>query len=189
MQIAQLYIQGQRVDMFDDVSVTITDTIKDVRDISKVFTEYSQTFSLPASKTNNKLFKHYYNNDIQNGFDARIRVPANIELNSIPFRSGYIKLEGVDLKNNTAHTYRITFFGNTISLKNLLGDDLLSSLSWLDNFSTEQDGTDLLWNPAFVEKYLTTSEYGKFVDGIRYPNAIQISHILKGFIMILMNLN
>ena len=160
--------------MFDDVGVTITDTIKDVRDISKVFTEYSQTFSLPASKTNNKLFKHYYNNDIQNGFDARIRVPANIELNSIPFKDGYIKLEGVDLKNNTAHTYRITFFGNTISLKNLLGDDLLSSLSWLDNFSTEQDGTNLLWNPTFVEKYLTTSVYDKFVDGVRYPNAIQI---------------
>ena len=174
MQIAQLYIQGQRVDMFDDVSVNITDTIKDVRDISKVFTEYSQTFSLPASKTNNKLFKHYYNNDIQNGFDARIRVPANIELNSIPFRNGYIKLEGVDLKNDTAHTYRITFFGNTISLKNLLGDDLLSSLSWLDNFSTEQDGTDLLYDKDFVEKYLTTSVYNKFVDGIRYPNAIQI---------------
>jgi hypothetical protein len=174
MQITQLYIDGQRVDMFDDVGVTITDTIKDVRDISKVFTEYSQTFSLPASKTNNKLFKHYYNNDIQNGFDARIRVPASIELNSIPFKNGYIKLEGVDLKNNTAHTYRITFFGNTISLKNLLGDDLLSSLSWLDNFSTEQDGTNLLWNPTFVEKYLTTSVYDKFVDGVRYPNAIQI---------------
>ena len=174
MQITQLYIDGQRVDMFDDVGISITDTIKDVRDISKVFTEYSQTFSLPASKTNNKLFKHYYNNDIQNGFDARIRVPANIELNSIPFRNGYIKLEGVDLKNNTAHTYRITFFGNTISLKNLLGDDLLSSLSWLDNFSTEQDGTDLLYDKDFVEKYLTTSVYNKFVDGIRYPNAIQI---------------
>lgn len=174
MQITQLYIDGQRVDMFDDVSVTITDTIKDVRDISKVFTEYSQTFSLPASKTNNKLFKHYYNNDIQNGFDARIRVPASIELNSIPFKSGYIKLEGVDLKNNTAHTYRITFFGNTISLKNLLGDDLLSSLSWLDNFSTEEDGTDLLYDKDFVEKYLTTSVYNKFVDGVRYPNAIQI---------------
>jgi len=174
MQIAQLYIDGQRVDMFDDVSISITDTIKDVRDISKVFTEYSQTFSLPASKTNNKIFKHFYNNDIQNGFDARIRVPANIELSSIPFRNGFIKLEGVDLKNNTAHTYRITFFGNTISLKNLLGDDLLSSLSWLDNFSTEEDGTDLLYDKDFIEKYLTTSEYSKFVDGVRYPNAIQI---------------
>ena len=174
MQIAQLYIDGQRVDMFEDVSISITDTIKDVRDISKVFTEYSQTFALPASKTNNKIFKHFYNNDIENGFDARIRVAANIELNSIPFRNGYIKLEGVDLKSNIANTYRITFFGNTVSLKNLLGDDLLSSLSWLDNFSTEQDGTDLLWDKDFVEKYLTTSVTNKVVDSVNYPNAIQI---------------
>ena len=160
--------------MFEDVSISITDTIKDVRDISKVFTEYSQTFALPASKTNNKIFKHFYNNDIENGFDARIRVAANIELNSIPFRNGYIKLEGVDLKSNIANTYRITFFGNTVSLKNLLGDDLLSSLSWLDNFSTEQDGTDLLWDKDFVEKYLTTSVTNKVVDSVNYPNAIQI---------------
>jgi hypothetical protein len=173
MQIAQLYIEGQRVDMFDDVSVTITDTIKDVRDISKVFTEYSQTFSLPASKTNNKIFKHFYNNDIQNGFDARIRVPANIELNSIPFRNGYIKLEGVDLKNDTAHTYRITFFGNTISLKNLLGDDLLSSLSWLDNFSKKPNGINLKVDKDDIEDYLTTS-INKSVDGVTYNNPIQV---------------
>ena len=173
MQIAQLYIQGQRVDMFDDVSVSITDTIKDVRDVSKVFTEYSQTFSLPASKTNNKIFKHFYNNDIQNGFDARIRVPANIELNSIPFKSGYIKLEGVDLKNNTANTYRITFFGNTISLKNLLGDDLLSSLSWLDKFSKKPNGDNLKIIESDIKQYLTTS-ITKSVDSVDYVAPIQV---------------
>ena len=173
MQITQLYIDGQRVDMFDDVGVTITDVLKDVRDISKVFTEYSQTFSLPASKTNNKLFKHYYNNDIQDGFDARIRVPASIELNSIPFKDGYIKLEGVDLKNNTAHTYRITFFGNTISLKNLLGDDLLSSLSWLDNFSKKPNGSNLRTTQGDIKEYLTTS-VTKSVDSVDYVAPIQV---------------
>jgi hypothetical protein len=160
--------------MFDDVSVTITDTIKDVRDVNKVFTEYSQTFSLPASKTNNKIFKHYYNNDIVGGFDARIRVPAKLELNSIPFKTGYIKLEGVDLRDNKAHTYRITFFGNTISLKNLLGEDLLSDLDWLNNFSVDENGDNLLWNAAFIEQYLTESVDDRTVDGVVYPNAIQV---------------
>lgn len=159
--------------MFDDVSVSITDTIKNVRDVSKVFTEYSQTFSLPASKTNNKIFKHFYNNDIQDGFDARIRVPANIELNSIPFKRGYIKLEGVDLKNNTANTYRITFFGNTISLKNLLGDDLLSSLSWLDNFSKKPNGDNLKILESDIKEYLTTS-ITKSVDSVDYVAPIQV---------------
>ena len=181
MQIAQLYIEGQRVDMFEDVSISITDTIKDVRDISKVFTEYSQTFALPASKTNNKIFKHYYNNDIVGGFDARIRVPANIELNSVPFRNGYIKLEGVDLKNNIAHTYRITFFGNTISLKNLLGDDLLSSLgsvpdgrvNLFNELSKKSNGTDLLYDKDDIETYLTT-QVNRTIDGDDYIAPIQI---------------
>jgi len=166
MQQVQVYINDQRVEMFDFESVTITDSIKDVRDVSKVFTAYSQTFSLPASKTNNKVFKHYYNGDIRDGFDSRTRVPARLELNSIPFKDGYIKLEGVDLKANKAHTYRITFFGNTVSLKDLLGDDLLSSLTWLSNFNLSYDLPN-------VKTHLTTA-VDKTVDGITYANPIQV---------------
>ncbi len=128
MQNIQLYIEGQRVDMFDDETVSITDTIQNVKKIDKIFTAFSRTFSLPATKINNKIFKHYYNFDIVNGFDARIKKNSNIELDSLPFRDGKIKLEGVDLKDNKPHTYRITFFGSTVVLKDLLGDDKLQSL-------------------------------------------------------------
>jgi len=64
MQLVQLYIEGQRVDMFADESVEITQTIQNIKDISKVFTDFTKTFTLPASPTNNKLFKHYYNYNI-----------------------------------------------------------------------------------------------------------------------------
>lgn len=173
MQQVNIYIDGQRAEMFDYESVVITDTIKDVRDVSKIFTEYSQTFSLPASKTNNKIFKHYYNNDINDGFDSRVRVPAKLELNSLPFKNGYIKLEGVDLRDNKAHTYRITFFGNTITLKELLGDDLLSSLNWLENFSFKENGDPLTFSSTDIESYLTT-EISKTVDSVSYVNPIQV---------------
>jgi hypothetical protein len=143
MQKIQLYIEGQRVDMFDDESVSITQSIKNVKDIDKVFTDFTRTFSLPASKTNNKIFKHYYNFDIQNGFDARIRKPANIELNTLPFTEGLIKLEGVDLKDNKPHTYKITFFGNTVTLNDILGDDKLSGLNSLTNLNQTYDATSV----------------------------------------------
>jgi hypothetical protein len=55
MQFIQLYIEGTRVDLFDDESVTLTNSIQQIKDISKVFTSFSQTFSIPASKINNKL--------------------------------------------------------------------------------------------------------------------------------------
>ena len=126
--------------MFKDETVSITDTIQNVKDIGKIFTAFSRTFSLPASKTNNKIFKHYYNFDIVNGFDARIKKDSNIELNSLPFRDGKIKLEGVDLKDNKPHTYRITFFGSTVTLKDLLGDDKLQSLD-LTTYDKEYSNT------------------------------------------------
>ena len=104
-----------------------------------MFTEFTQTFAVPASKENNKIFQHYYNFDIDFGFDARNKADARLELNDLPFKNGKIKLNSVDLKNNVAHTYHITFFGNTVNLKDVLGDDLLSSLGALDDNSQVYD--------------------------------------------------
>jgi hypothetical protein len=143
MQKIQLYIEGQRVDMFEDESVVITQTIKNVQDIGKIFTDFTRTFNLPASKTNNKIFKHYYNFHIEDGFDARVRKPANIELNTLPFTDGRVKLEGVDLKDNKPHTYKITFFGSTVTLKDLVGDDTLSGLSSLVSFNKLYDASNV----------------------------------------------
>ena len=139
MRRLQLYIGTERVDLFKDESVSLTQTIKNVKDLAKVFTEFTQTFSVPASSVNNKIFKHYYNFDISNGFDARIKSDARLELNDLPFKDGKIALQGVDLKNNLAHTYRITFFGNTVNLKDILGDAQLSSLSFSDYFDRAYD--------------------------------------------------
>jgi hypothetical protein len=125
--------------LFKDESVSLTQTIKNVKDLAKVFTEFTQTFSVPASSVNNKIFQHYYNFDIGGGFDARIKADARLELNDLPFKDGKIALQGVDLKNNLAHTYRITFFGNTVNLKDILGDAQLSSLSFSDYFDRLYD--------------------------------------------------
>ena len=137
MRRLQLYIGTERVDLFKDESVSLTQTIQNVKDIAKVFTEFTQTFSVPASSVNNKIFKHYYNFDISGGFDARNKVAASLELNDLPFKTGLIALQGVDLKNNLAHTYKITFYGNTVNLKDILGADQLASLSDLNQYSLE----------------------------------------------------
>ena len=152
MQSIQLYIEGQRIDMFKDESVSITQSIQNVKDIAKVFTEFTKTFTLPASKTNNKIFKHYYNFDITGGFDARTKKDATLELNHLPFKKGKIKLEGVDLQNRKPKSYRITFFGNTVTLKDLLGEDKLNALTSLNSlnetFSSSEIKSALQRNPA-----------------------------------------
>lgn len=133
-----------RLDLFKDETISLTQTIQDVKDPGKIFTNFSKTFSLPASKTNNKFFKHYHN-FIQSSnfsFDARKKKDAKIELNSLPFQRGKIRLEGVDLKNGRPDTYRITFFGD-LDLKEVLGDSKLQDLDFLDNFDVTYTSSDV----------------------------------------------
>lgn len=135
MQTIQLYIGSERVELFDDESINITQSIKDVRDVSKVFIEFTKRFTVPASKTNNKIFKHYYNFDITGGFDARKKTSATLEINHLPFKEGKIKLDSVELKDNKPFSYKVTFFGNAIQLKDLFGEDKLSDISELDDLA------------------------------------------------------
>ena len=130
----QLYIQDTRVDLFQDETISITDSIQNISDISKVFTPFSKQFNLPASSTNNKLFKHYYNFDITGGFDARFRVDARIEINYVPFKIGQIRLDGVSMKDNQPHTYKVVFFGKPSDLKDIFGDEELNSLNPLSTY-------------------------------------------------------
>ena len=148
MQTLQVYISGERVDLFQDESVSITQTIKNVKDIEKVFTPFTRDFSLPASPTNNRIFKHYYNYDIVGGFDARVRVEARLELNYLPFKEGKLKLNGVDLKGGKPYAYKVSFLGNTIDLKEILGEDKLSDLDQLD--------IDLAYDADTIKTQLTT---------------------------------
>mgnify|MGYP001626677256 CR=1 FL=1 len=143
MQNIELYIEGQRIDLFQDESVSLTQTIKNAKDVAKIFTSFTQTFNVPASKTNNKIFKHYYNFDIDGGFDARIKKNATIELNTYPFEKGKIKLEGVKLKENIAYSYNITFFGNTVDLKDIIGEDKLNVLTDLDSLNEIYSTTEV----------------------------------------------
>lgn len=130
MQSIQLYIGNERVELFEDESISLTQTIQNVRDIGSIFTDFSQSFSVPASKTNNKIFKHYYNYDIDpiTGFNANDLASATIELNYRTFRKGFIGLDGTQMKDNKAYAYKITFFGETIDLKNKLKETKLSTV-------------------------------------------------------------
>ena len=129
-------INFQHLDLFEDEQITLTQTIQDIRDIEKVFTDFSRTFNLPATSVNNKLFKHYYRRDLVSDaipdgiFDANSKLDAILELNYKPFKAGYIVMNGVKLKNNVAESYNITFYGQTIQLKDRVQDRKLSSLDF-----------------------------------------------------------
>ena len=108
---------ARRIELFSDEKISVSSSVQNIADISKVFTDFSQSFTVPASPHNNAIFKHWYENDVDNGFDARLRKDGFIELDTIPFRVGKFQLEKAQFKNGNIDNYQITFFGSVVSLK------------------------------------------------------------------------
>jgi hypothetical protein len=168
MNKVDLYVNGFRLDLFDDEEISINLSVQNVQDISKVFTDFTQGFTVPASPRNNEILQHYYNANITssfittetagspvwnsigitwntwttawnagasstsvaNTFDGRLRQEARIEINSLPFRTGVIEIENVQLKGTEPYAYSLTFYGDLVNLTDLFGDDHLYDLDF-----------------------------------------------------------
>lgn len=64
MNKVDLYIGDYRLDTFGDEELSINLSVQNVQDISKVFTDFTQSFTVPATPNNNEILKHYYRMDV-----------------------------------------------------------------------------------------------------------------------------
>jgi len=143
---------AKRIELFNDEKISITSSIQNVNDISKVFTDYSQSFTIPASDNNNEIFRHWYENALDNGFDQRVRYRGYIEIDTQVFRTGLWQLESSTVKNNRVEDYKITFYGVLKSLTDKFGEDKLKDISELNDYTINYSGTTV------QNKITTTSD-------------------------------
>ena len=150
-----IYIQDSEtldynlVDLFDDEKISVNSSIQNINDISKTYTDFSQTFTVPASKQNNKIFRHWYENSNDNGFSTLVKADAYIEIDTIPFRSGKIQLESASVKDGQPQDYSITFIGALGSLKDKFNGLYLKDLT---------DTTyDFLYDATVVKNKIVTT--------------------------------
>ena len=118
------------LDMFADEGISIKSVVKDMNDPKKLFTDFSRSFTVPASKQNNKVFKHYYNIEIQNSVDSRELIPAKILMNNSTYKVGNVRIEGARIVNGLAVHYKITFIGKLSELSRQIGKDKINELDF-----------------------------------------------------------
>lgn len=132
----QIYIEGivlndySKIDLFKDENINVSSSIQNIQDLSKVYTDFSQSFTVPATSNNNKIFEYFYENDVDNKIDHNLRRYAYIEIGLTPFRSGKIQLEGSSIKDGKVEHYTVTFYGDLISLKDTFSNKKLSDLDY-----------------------------------------------------------
>jgi len=132
MRTVQIYVEDQRLELFADETMTVNSSTQNIYDIALTFTDISRTFTIPATPHNNAIFEHYYNNDLDTTINHSRRRNARIEIDLIPFRTGRIQLEKSAVKNGNADFYTVTFYGDFVSLKDVILEDKLKDLDYTD---------------------------------------------------------
>jgi len=160
-----LFVGDEELDMFGDEDIVINLSVQNIQDISKVFTDFTQGFSVPATPRNNAIFSHYYRTDIVGGADYRLRAEGYIEINGLLFRYGSIELEGVQMRQNAPYAYDITFYGLLVNLTDLFGEDYLYDLEALSTHNKDL-------SPAIVYTGLTTFDYYPLVFPLITPQDV-----------------
>jgi len=140
-------LEYNRVELFNDEKISVNSSIQNVNDISKTYTDFSQTFTVPASKQNNKIFRHWYENSNDNGFSTLVKADAYIEIDTIPFRSGKIQLESANVKDGQPQDYSITFIGALGNLKDKFAGLYLKDLT--------SSAYDFAYSSTFVKDRVT----------------------------------
>ena len=158
--LAQTELEFSRLELFNDEKITVSSTIQNISDISKIFTDFSQGFTIPCSTINNAIFQHFYQNDVDATIDYQNRYNAYIEIDTVLFRRGKIQLEKTNLKNGQADSYSVTFYGAGVSLKDFFNEDKLSQLNYstLDHNYTNTE----VYNRVTIDS--TVTDYN-----VRYP--------------------
>jgi hypothetical protein len=134
------------IDLFNDEVISLTSSIQNINDISKIFTDYTQSFTVPASKLNNETFRHWYENEIDNGFNQLIRYDGFIEIDNEIFRVGKWQLESASVKQNKIENYKLTFYGVLTSLTDKFREDKLKDLETLNDYTIEYSGPNVETN-------------------------------------------
>ena len=177
MRQIQVFIEGQRLDLFKDEQINVTSKQQDINDISKVFSDYSQSFSVPSTPNNDAIFSYFYNSDfgdiedVSTQFDVNVRKEAFIEIDYTTFRRGKIQLEKAEIKNNQAYSYQVTFYGEVTSLKDKFGDEKLADLTYLASYGHAFTGAEVQnritdGNTNYVMRYpIITDRIVTYGDG------------------------
>lgn len=158
-----VYIGEDKVDLFDDEKISITQKLNDIEKLSNVFTDFTNSFTVPATQTNNRIFKHYYDVDVAGSFNANIRVDGFIEIDTLPFKFGQFQLEGVTVKQHVPDNYKITFYSKTTQLTKLFGDETIDRLDYDSNNVKQWDSLskfDFAFNVTNMVKSINDVTFG-----------------------------
>lgn len=127
--LVEIYVQSQSGDyelleLFDDENINIKFILKDSSDLSKIYSTYSQTFTIPGYGRNRDILRYYFDTQVTRSSNRYLK--SKIYINKDLFKIGLISINEGKMKMGRSSSYVINFFTSLTNLKELFGDETLT---------------------------------------------------------------
>ena len=127
-----------------DFPLAMTFQISDFKDLTSTTGDYSKTFKIPATKNNNKIFKHLYNPNSISENKITDKKNCRILVNNLYSLVGLLKVNAVGGYGETPSYYDCVFFGSNLGWGAVLQDNYMDAIDW------GNDSKNLTYNKASI---------------------------------------
>lgn len=168
--MVQLYIKHTDnnyylLDLEETATINYKLTVKDLSDITKIYSPYTQSFSLKATDKNKILCGFVGNEKIQSinntgEFDSMIYISGFI------FQSGKLTFEESDYELQDQKEFKTSFASNLTSLTDRLGDSTIQDLFQTNGVFDPLVKT--VWNKDVLKDRMTSVKNITLANGINF---------------------
>lgn len=150
----------ERLDIFEDIPITLTIQQNDLTDLAKRRVPYSKTIQIPDTSNNAILLEHYYEiNGIE--FNPLTKLPCIVQYRGLDIFSGVMRLNSV-IENADTRIYEIFILGDVADFVSPFRDLDLQDLNYTDlnhqqvysaitlSWENKNDGASGLFNGQIV---------------------------------------
>lgn len=158
----EIYIEGYKLDLLQDISTEFNYAIDDIADFGQKNTSYSKTINISGTATNNKIFGFVFDlgnanftddtlPNVNYNFNASKSAQCRIFIDKIQIFKGTLRILEIVLDNKTIE-YQCSVFGELGGLISALGNKRLSG-----NENPNDDLDFSAYNHTFTHENITAS--------------------------------
>ena len=174
MNNVRLVCGGYSVDLPSDFGIQINKSIADIREPESRSSDWTKTFTLPGTKTNNKLFTHLFdlNLSIRNtsatnfnpDFNPNLKADALLMVDEVTQIEGFIRLLSIKVNDLNQIEYECSMHGQLADLFAKIADAKLADLDFTEyNHILNANNIFNSWDTSIVKN--GSSGYVNFSGG------------------------
>lgn len=168
----EIYIEGQRLDLYNDIQAEFTYSIDDVKDFASRNTAFSKTIVIPGSANNNKLLGHIFEftsanpydptiDNVGTNFNAAVAAECKVYVDNIQIFKGVIRMLEIVMDRGGIE-YECAVFGELGGFVSAIGNGKLEDLDFSSynhvwNITNIQNSWD---NTSATGYYYPLIDYG-----------------------------